>query len=88
VQYPTKQPSTGQLATRVDRETGRVNAVLAAERDTARDQAASAHTLALGHPGRRGGGAGGSGSGRGALSRLALPVVGVIAVASFSQQIK
>jgi hypothetical protein len=47
VQYPAKQPTTGQLATRVDRETGRVNAALAAERDQAKDDAASARTLAV-----------------------------------------
>jgi hypothetical protein len=47
VQYPAKEPTTGQLATRVDRESARVNAALAAERDTARDQAASARTLAV-----------------------------------------
>jgi hypothetical protein len=47
VQYPARQPTTGQLATRVDRETGRVDAALAAERDRARDDAASARTLAV-----------------------------------------
>jgi hypothetical protein len=47
VQYPSREPTTGQLATRVDRETGRINAALAAERDTARDQAASARTLGV-----------------------------------------
>jgi hypothetical protein len=47
VQYPAKQPTTGQLATRVDREAGRVDAALAAERDQARDDAASARTLAV-----------------------------------------
>jgi hypothetical protein len=47
VQYPSKEPTTGQLATRVDRESTRVNTALAAERDTARDQAASARTLAV-----------------------------------------
>jgi hypothetical protein len=47
VQYPAKQPTTGQLATRVDRETGRVDAALAAERDQAKDDAASARTLAV-----------------------------------------
>jgi hypothetical protein len=47
VQYPAKQPTTGQLATRVDRETGRLNAALAAERDQAKDDAASARTLAV-----------------------------------------
>ena len=47
VQYPAKQPTTGQLATRVDREAGRVDAALAAERDQARDDAASARALAV-----------------------------------------
>jgi hypothetical protein len=47
VQYPAKQPTTGQLATRVDRETGRVDAALVAERDQAKDDAASARTLAV-----------------------------------------
>jgi hypothetical protein len=47
VQYPTKQPTTGQLATRVDREAGRVDAALAAERNQAKDDAASARTLAI-----------------------------------------
>jgi hypothetical protein len=47
VQYPVKQPTGGQLATRADRETARVNAALAAERDQARSDAASARTLAV-----------------------------------------
>jgi hypothetical protein len=47
VQYPTKQPTTGQLATRADRETARMNAALAAARDQAREDAASARTLAV-----------------------------------------
>jgi hypothetical protein len=47
VQYPSKEPTAGQLATRADREAARVTAALAAERDTARDQAASARTLAV-----------------------------------------
>jgi hypothetical protein len=47
VQYPAKQPTTGQLASRADRETARMNATLAAERDQAKDDAASAHTLAV-----------------------------------------
>ena len=47
VQYPAKQPTTGQLATRADRETARTNAALAAERNQARDEAASARTLAV-----------------------------------------
>ena len=47
VQYPVQQPTGGQLATRADRETARVNAALAAERDQAKDDAASARTLAV-----------------------------------------
>jgi hypothetical protein len=47
VQYPVKQPTGGQLATRADRETTRVNTALAAERDQANDDAASARTLAI-----------------------------------------
>ena len=47
LQYPVKQPTGGQLATRVDRETARVDAALAAERDQAKDDAASARTLAV-----------------------------------------
>jgi hypothetical protein len=47
VQYPVQQPTGGQLATRADRETTRVNAALAAERDQANDDAASARTLAI-----------------------------------------
>jgi hypothetical protein len=47
VQYPVKQPTGGQLATRADRETARINAALAAERDQAKDDAASARTLAI-----------------------------------------
>jgi hypothetical protein len=47
VQYPTKQPSGAELATRADRDTARINAALAAERDQAKDDAASARTLAI-----------------------------------------
>jgi len=47
IQYPVKQPTGGQLATRADRETARVDAALAAERDQAKDAAASARTLAI-----------------------------------------
>jgi hypothetical protein len=47
VQHPVKQPTGGQLATRADRETTRINEALAAERDQARDDAASARTLAI-----------------------------------------
>jgi len=47
IQYPVKQPTGGQLATRADRETARVDAALAAERDQAKSDAASARTLAI-----------------------------------------
>ena len=47
IQYPVKQPTGGQLATRADRETARINAALAAERDQAKSDAASARTLAI-----------------------------------------
>jgi hypothetical protein len=47
VQYPVRQPTGGQLATRADRETARVDAALTAERDQANDDAASARTLAI-----------------------------------------
>jgi hypothetical protein len=47
VQYPVKQPTGSQLATRADRETARLNAALTEERDQAKDDAASARTLAI-----------------------------------------
>jgi hypothetical protein len=47
VQYPVKQPTGGQLATRADRETARINAALTEERNQAKDDAASARTLAI-----------------------------------------
>jgi hypothetical protein len=47
IQYPVKQPTGGQLATRADRETARVDAALTAERDQANSDAASARTLAV-----------------------------------------
>jgi hypothetical protein len=47
IQYPVKQPTGGQLATRADRETGRINAALTQERNQAKDDAASARTLAI-----------------------------------------
>jgi hypothetical protein len=49
VQYPVKDPTGAQLATRVDREAARLNASLTsltAERDQARDDAAGARRLA------------------------------------------
>jgi hypothetical protein len=47
VQYPVKQPSGAQLATRADRDTARVDAALTDERDKASSDAASARTLAI-----------------------------------------
>jgi hypothetical protein len=47
VQYPTKEPSNGQLATRQDRESARVDAALAAARASARREASGARTLAV-----------------------------------------
>ena len=47
VQYPVKQPTGGQLATRADRETARINAALTEERNQAKDDAASTRTLAI-----------------------------------------
>jgi hypothetical protein len=47
VQYPVQQPTGGQLAARADRETARINAALAAERDQAKNDTASARTLAI-----------------------------------------
>jgi hypothetical protein len=46
VQYPIQEPTGAQVTTRVDRETARLNAALAAERDQAEDDAASARQLA------------------------------------------
>jgi hypothetical protein len=46
VQYPAVEPTGSQLATRLDRETARLNIALAAERDQARDDAAAARGLA------------------------------------------
>jgi hypothetical protein len=42
VQYPAVDPSGGQLATRLDRESARVNAALATDRKQASDEVASA----------------------------------------------
>ena len=46
VQYPTPEPTGSQLTTRLDRETARLNAALAAEREQAGDQVADARRLA------------------------------------------
>jgi len=46
VQYPAPEPTGSQLTTRLDRETARINAALAAEREKAADQVAGARRLA------------------------------------------
>ncbi len=46
VQYPAVEPSGTQLSGRLDRESARLNAALTAERDQAKDDAASASRLA------------------------------------------
>jgi hypothetical protein len=46
VQYPVVEPTGSQLTTRLDRETARINAALAAEKEAADDEAASARQLA------------------------------------------
>jgi hypothetical protein len=46
VQYPNPEPTGSQLTTRLDRETARLNAALAAEREQADDQVADARRLA------------------------------------------
>lgn len=46
-QYPVQDPSGTQLTDRLDREAARTQAALVAERDQAKDDAASARTLAI-----------------------------------------
>jgi hypothetical protein len=46
VQYPAVEPTGSQLTTRLDRETARLNAALAAEKQAAEDEVASARQLA------------------------------------------
>jgi hypothetical protein len=46
VQYPAAEPTGQQLTTRLDRETARINAALAAERRAADDEVASARRMA------------------------------------------
>lgn len=51
IQFPAKDPTTGQLASRLDREVPRLTAgteALGAELETIADRAASARTLAIG----------------------------------------
>jgi hypothetical protein len=68
VQYPIQEPTGAQVTTRVERETARLNAALAAERDQAEDDAASARQLAT------------IGLVVGALGLLAAVGVGVVAL--------
>ena len=46
VQYPAVEPTGSQVTTRLDRETARLNAALAAEREAADDEIAGARRLA------------------------------------------
>jgi hypothetical protein len=68
VQYPVQDPSGSQLTARLEREAARTRAALAAERDQARDDAASARQLAT------------VGLVVGALGLLAAVAVGVLAL--------
>jgi hypothetical protein len=68
VQYPAVEPTGSQLTTRLDRETARLNAALAAEKEAAEDEAASARRLAT------------IGLVVGALGLLAATGVGVVAL--------
>jgi hypothetical protein len=67
-QYPVQEPTGTQLTTRVDRETARLNAALAADRQQADDQVASARRMAT------------IGLVVGALGLLAAVAVGVVAL--------
>jgi len=68
VQYPVADPTGAQLTTRLDRETDRINAALAAEREAVDDQVASARRTAT------------IGLAVGALGLLAAIAVGVLAL--------
>ena len=68
VQYPAPEPTGSQLTTRLDRETARLNAVVAAQREAADQDAADARRLAT------------IGLGAGALGLLAAVGVGVLAL--------
>jgi hypothetical protein len=68
VQYPSAEPTGSQLTTRLDRETARINAALAADRQAADDKAASARRTAT------------IGLVVGALGLLAAVAVGVLAL--------
>jgi hypothetical protein len=67
-QYPVAEPTGSQLTTRLDRETTRINAALAAEREAADDEVASARRMAT------------IGLAVGALGLLAAIGVGVLAL--------
>jgi hypothetical protein len=67
-QYPVQEPAGSELATRLDRETARLNTALSAERDQARDDLASARRLAT------------IGLAVGALGLLAAIAVGALAL--------
>jgi hypothetical protein len=47
VEFPSKDPTTGQLSARVDRETQRLNAALAVSRQQAKDEAGTARLIAI-----------------------------------------
>jgi hypothetical protein len=68
VQYPAAEPTGQQLTTRLDRETARINAAMAAERQAADDQVASARRMAT------------IGLAVGALGLVAAIAVGVLAL--------
>jgi hypothetical protein len=68
VQYPAVEPTGQQLTTRLDRETARINAALAAEREAADDEVAGARRMAT------------IGLAVGALGLLAAIGVGVLAL--------
>jgi hypothetical protein len=67
-QYPVVEPNGSQLTTRLDRETARLNAALAAEREAADDEVAGARRLAT------------IGLAVGALGLLAAVAVGALAL--------
>jgi hypothetical protein len=67
-QYPASEPTGSQLTTRLDRETDRINAVLAANREAADNELASARRTAT------------IGLAVGALGLLAAIAVGVLAL--------
>ena len=67
-QYPVPEPTGSQLTTRLDRETDRINAALAADREAADAEAASARRMAT------------IGLAVGALGLLAALAVGVLAL--------